>query len=163
MRTGIGLARGQVFRKLSGADVFPDVLWALEFPDMSAQDADMAARAASPEFETVRAGMRQLYQRFERPLFDPIWQQAGAADAAYPHVTFEWVITNDTGELVEQMEQAAMAHCRATRGAASVLQRLTEEDALPLLVLEMRGKAGATQALARRGIRSLRGEFSAQD
>ncbi len=163
VRTRIGLERGRVLKKISGADDFPDVLWELGFPDMAAQDADMAARAASADFEAVRVDMRQLYRRFERPLFEPIWRQDGAAGVQYPRVTFEWVTSGETGDTVEQLEQAAAAHCRATGGSAAVLQRLTEEDALPLLVLEMRGATGGTQALGRHGIRSLRGEFSAQD
>ena len=38
---------------------------------MAAQNADMQIRAASPEFEAIRHGMRQLYRRFERPLYAP--------------------------------------------------------------------------------------------
>lgn len=163
VRTNIGLERGRVLRKISGVEDFPDVLWELVFPDMAAQDADMQARADSADFETVRVDMRKLYRRFERPLFEPIWQQDGAAGVRYPHVTFEWVTSDDNGELVDQLEQVAAAHCRATGGSAAVLQRLTEEDGLPLLVLEMRGAKSGTPPLSRRGIRSLRGEFSAQD
>jgi hypothetical protein len=163
VRTRIGLERGRTLRKVSGAEDFPDVLWETVFADMTAQDADMEARAASAEFEAARGGMRQLYRRFERPLFEPIWRQDGAAGTAYPRITFEWVTSEETGDTVEQLEQAAAAHCRATGGSAVVLQRLTEEEALPLLVLELRGANGGAQALARRGIRSLRGEYSAQD
>lgn len=74
VRASLGLPRGQVCAKIEGGDGWPDTLWRLDFPDMAAQDADMAARAASPEFEAIRVGMRQLYRRFERPLY------AGNAD-----------------------------------------------------------------------------------
>lgn len=69
VRSALGLPRGQVFAKIAGNSDWPDTLWRLDFADMAAQDADMAARAASPEFEAIRVGMRQLYRRFERPLY----------------------------------------------------------------------------------------------
>ena len=81
VRTTIGLERGRVLKKISGVEDFPDVMWELVFPDMAAQDADMQARADSADFETVRVDMRKLYRRFERPLFEPIWQQEGGAGA----------------------------------------------------------------------------------
>jgi hypothetical protein len=37
--------------------------------DLAARDADLAARAASAEFESVRVQMRKLYARFERQVF----------------------------------------------------------------------------------------------
>jgi hypothetical protein len=70
VRTALGLPRGRICAKVEGGDDWPDTLWRLDFPDMAAQDADMAARAASPEFEAIRVGMRKLYRRFERPLYD---------------------------------------------------------------------------------------------
>lgn len=69
VRAALGLPRGHVFAKIEGGDDWPDTLWRLDFPDMTAQDIDMAARAASPDFESIRLGMRQLYRRFERPLY----------------------------------------------------------------------------------------------
>ncbi|MBX3666414.1 MAG: hypothetical protein KF834_12075 [Burkholderiales bacterium] len=74
VRAALGLPRGRVCAKVEGGDDWPDTLWRLDFPDMAAQNADMAARAASPDFEAIRTGMRQLYRRFERPLY------AGSAD-----------------------------------------------------------------------------------
>jgi len=69
VRAALGLPRGHVFAKIEGSGDWPDTLWRLDFPDMAAQDTDMAARAASPDFESIRLGMRQLYRRFERPLY----------------------------------------------------------------------------------------------
>lgn len=69
VRAALGLPRGRVYAKTEGGDDWPDTLWRLDFPDMAAQDADMAVRAASPEFEAIRTGMRRLYRRFERPLY----------------------------------------------------------------------------------------------
>lgn len=74
VRAALGLPRGQVFAKIEGSDDWPDTLWRFDFADMATQEADMATRAASPEFEAIRIGMRQLYRRFERPLY------AGSAD-----------------------------------------------------------------------------------
>ncbi len=79
VRERLGLPRGCVFRKLAGADDFPDVLWEIEFPDVGGHHADMAVRAASAEFEAVRVGMRKLYRRFERPLFETAGANGGAA------------------------------------------------------------------------------------
>ena len=69
VRSQLGLRRGRTFGKLEGSSDFPDVIWRLGFTDMAAQHADMQARAASTEFEAIRQGMRQLYRRFERPLY----------------------------------------------------------------------------------------------
>ncbi len=69
VRAALGLPRGRVCAKVKGGDDWPDTLWRLDFPDMAAQDADMAVRAASPDFEAIRIDMRQLYRRFERPLY----------------------------------------------------------------------------------------------
>ena len=71
VRARLGLPRGRIISKVEGDDDFPDVIWRLEFADMATQNADMQARAASAEFETIRHGMRQLYRRFERPLYAP--------------------------------------------------------------------------------------------
>lgn len=71
VRTQLGLPRGRIISKIKGDDDWPDVIWRLDFADMAAQDADMKARAASAEFEAIRHGMRQLYRRFERPLYAP--------------------------------------------------------------------------------------------
>lgn len=69
LREQLGLPRGRIISKIEGSVHWPDVAWRLDFADMQAQDADMKARADSTEFEAIRLGMRQLYQRFERPLY----------------------------------------------------------------------------------------------
>lgn len=71
IRAQLGLPRGRIISKLEGGDDWPDVIWRLDFAGMAAQDADMQARAASPEFEAIRRDMRQLYRHFERPLYAP--------------------------------------------------------------------------------------------
>lgn len=77
VRAQLGLPRGRTISKLEGNDNWPDTAWRLDFADMAAQDADMAVRAASADFEAIRLGMRQLYRRFERPLYAPCAGDSG--------------------------------------------------------------------------------------
>ena len=70
VRLSMGLPAGEIFVKHPGGDGSePDVAWQCTFADMAARDADLAARAASAEFESVRVQMRKLYARFERQVF----------------------------------------------------------------------------------------------
>ena len=70
VRLSIGLPAGEIFVKHPGGDGSePDVAWQCIFADVAARDADLAARAASAEFESVRVQMRKLYARFERQVF----------------------------------------------------------------------------------------------
>lgn len=70
VRLSIGLPAGEIVRKhCGGDDSEADVSWQCSFPDAAAQQRDLAARAASPAFEAVRAEMRTLYARFERHVF----------------------------------------------------------------------------------------------
>ena len=70
VRVSIGLPAGEIFVKHpSGDGSEPDVAWQCAFADAAAHAADLAARAASAEFESVRRRMRTLYARFERQVF----------------------------------------------------------------------------------------------
>jgi hypothetical protein len=70
VRVSIGLPAGEILIKHPGGDGSePDVVWQCTFADLTARDADLAARAASAEFESVRVQMRKLYARFERQVF----------------------------------------------------------------------------------------------
>jgi len=70
VRVSIGLPAGEIFVKHPAGDGSePDVAWQCTFADAAARDADLAARAASAEFESVRVQMRKLYARFERQVF----------------------------------------------------------------------------------------------
>jgi hypothetical protein len=70
VRIAIGLPPGEIFVKHpSGDGSEPDVAWQCAFADAAAHAADLEARAASAEFESVRAGMRALNTRFERQVF----------------------------------------------------------------------------------------------
>jgi hypothetical protein len=69
VRGRIGLPRGGIVVKADPAGDGPDVSWECEFATAEAHAADLAARAASPEFGAVRAVMQSLIVRFERQLF----------------------------------------------------------------------------------------------
>ncbi|MBS0339910.1 MAG: NIPSNAP family protein [Proteobacteria bacterium] len=66
LRAHLGLHPGEIFTKVEGAG--PDVRWQCAFETQEAYEADMAARARSPEFAEARQSMHQLVQRFERHL-----------------------------------------------------------------------------------------------
>jgi hypothetical protein len=71
VRLSIGLPAGEIFVRHPGGDGSePDVAWQCTFADAAAREADLAARAASVEFESVRLQMRKLYARFERQVFE---------------------------------------------------------------------------------------------
>lgn len=70
VRVSIGLPAGEIFVKHAGGDGSePDVAWQCTFADAAAREEDLAARAASAAFESVRLQMRKLYARFERQVF----------------------------------------------------------------------------------------------
>jgi len=64
LREALGLPPGRIFVKMS--DDGPDVRWECVFETLADFEADMAARAKSPEFALQRQGMSSLLQRFER-------------------------------------------------------------------------------------------------
>ncbi len=91
VRVAMGVPRGRVLQRTSGPPTLPDVMWEYHFAEMAGHHADMAARAASPEFEAIRAGMRKLYRRFERPLFE-ICADIPAKDPQPARVvTLDWI------------------------------------------------------------------------
>lgn len=71
VRLKIGLPAGDIFVK-RGDGGEADVTWQCAFADAAAQAADMAARAASADFEAVRANMREVIDRFERHVFEQV-------------------------------------------------------------------------------------------
>jgi hypothetical protein len=70
VRLSIGLPAGEIFVKHPGGDGSgPDVAWQCTFADAAAREADLAERAASAAFESIRVQMRKLLVRFERQVF----------------------------------------------------------------------------------------------
>ena len=66
VRVAIGLPAGTIRVKADAGADGPDVVWECPFPSKPAHQADLNARAASPDFEAVRADMRDVIDRFER-------------------------------------------------------------------------------------------------
>lgn len=64
VRIAIGLPAGKIRAKTGGDG--PDVSWECAFASEADHAADLAARAASADFEAVRAEMRAVIDRFER-------------------------------------------------------------------------------------------------
>jgi hypothetical protein len=64
VRAAIGLPAGAIYLRAGGDG--PDIAWQCEFDTDQSHEADLRARAESPEFEAVRAAMRNLIDRFER-------------------------------------------------------------------------------------------------
>lgn len=91
VRVGLGIPAGRVLRRLSGPDDLPDVIWDCRFADVRAHDADMAVRAASVDFEAVRAHMRGITRRFERVLYSVFSDDPALAHPPRPGSTVEQV------------------------------------------------------------------------
>ncbi|MBI3915409.1 MAG: hypothetical protein HY322_00180 [Betaproteobacteria bacterium] len=114
VREQIGIPRGAVVARISGAADLPDVIWHQDFEDVAAHERDMDARAASAEFERVRAGMRKLIRRFERPLFENC-DAAPSGDAeARPVVALDWIFC-----AAERASEALGALQDVARGCAA--------------------------------------------
>jgi hypothetical protein len=70
VRLSIALRAGEVFIKHPRGDGSePDVAWQCTFTDAAAREADLAARAASTEFQSLVAQMLKQIVRFDRQVF----------------------------------------------------------------------------------------------
>jgi carboxymethylenebutenolidase len=70
IRVAIGLSAGRIYSRADADEPnHPDVTWECSFADEKERAADLAARAASPAFEGIRAQMRACIDRFERYFF----------------------------------------------------------------------------------------------
>lgn len=134
VRATLGLPRGRTLSRVAGADDLPDVIWRLDFADRGLQDDDMDIRAASPEFEAIRLGMRQLYRRFERPLYKPCGTgAAGNGPTLQLHGVYGGgTHTNDAVEAVLHTV-AAVAHIAGGSGVPDFICE-TGSSGLPLPV-----------------------------
>lgn len=130
VRAKLGLQRGRIISKAEGDGDWPDVIWRLDFADMAAQDADMQARADSPEFEAIRQGMRQLYRRFERPLYAPWSNEATESrPAAKTQILHLYGVYCDAKTTAEAHE--------ALHGNGTILRLITDQQNIPQLMMEM--------------------------
>lgn len=133
VREQLGVPAGRVLRRLSGEGDLPDVIWDCPFDSAAQHDADMAARAASADFEAVRANMRNLTRRFERVLYtlgerDPALLPASGDRQRTAQL---WIHVDAQG-----IESAA----RTSRGSGIPLyarKRIGDAKALPDWIIEV--------------------------
>jgi hypothetical protein len=139
VRETIAVPYGRVMKRTSGTGEFPDVIWELDYRDVAGHHTDMAARAASAEFEAIRAGMRQLIRRFERPLYEV----HGAASAVFTspqrakRVTLDWVYC--TPEATSDVLAAMAAHLSVSGSDCGRLLRLITPGDLPQVFWQHEG------------------------
>ena len=141
VRESIGVPRGRVLARTAGDSDLPDVIWEHHFEDVAGHHADMAVRAASPEFESIRAGMRKLYRRFERPLFEicataaPAVTAAAAAQLARV-VTLDWVFCapSSVAKTLTVLDQHARLYAQQGFDHGRLLRLITPGSDLPQLV-----------------------------
>ena len=129
VRQDLGIPRGRVLARVQGAANLPTVIWEHDFDAVAGHHADMAVRAGSPEFEAIRAGMRKLYRRFERPLFE-VCKAGPAGEGAAPggSVELAWFfcVPEKTADLLALL-------VRADNGGR-LLRLITPGNELPELV-----------------------------
>ena len=82
VRVSLGLPAGTILTKQAPGGDGADVAWECRFATLDDQRADLAARAASPDFEAVRREVGGLVERFERHLFRTDASEAGEASDA---------------------------------------------------------------------------------
>jgi dienelactone hydrolase len=71
IRREVGLPAGIVYIRADAKEPnHPDVTWECHFATLAEREADLATRAASPAFESIRAEMRACIARFERYCFE---------------------------------------------------------------------------------------------
>jgi dienelactone hydrolase len=68
IRLRLGLPAGTIFVRQNAEGEGPDVAWVCSFPTHEAHERDLAARAASPEFQAIRRRMSAATSHFERHL-----------------------------------------------------------------------------------------------
>lgn len=142
VRQDLKIPRGLVTARTQGTAALPDVIWEHRFEAVAGHHDDMAVRAASREFEEVRAGMRKLCRRFERPLFE-ICNSAATLPAAAPQssiVRLDWFFCAPG----KSAEVLAILQARAPleSGAGLLLRLITPGNDLPDFIWRQDG-AGA--------------------
>lgn len=139
VREAIGVPHGRVLRRSDGNSEAPDVLWDCPFADEAAHGRDMDARAASAEFESVRAQMRTLIRRFERVLYGLARTTGHLADTLAPGAVLAQV-------WVQRLAADALSDTATLPGETVVLRRLDDNTRLPQWIVE--APASRTRDLA---------------
>ena len=153
VRQDIGVARGRVLARSTGAAALPDVIWEHRFDAVAGHHADMAVRAANPEFESIRAGMRKLCRRFERPLFEVCAAAAPAGAAPAPPasvVTLVWIYCapEKAAAALAVLDQHARRCAQRGYGGGQLLRLITPGSDLPELVWQQDYADAASHELA---------------
>ena len=137
VRDAIGVPRGRVLVRSAGAAGLPNVIWEMQFDDVDGHHADMAARSASTDFEAIRAGMRKLCRRFERPLFEIGGAAESTLKAPDPHiVTLDWIFCAQSAapSALAELELQADARSREGLQRGRILRLITPGTDLPALM-----------------------------
>lgn len=141
VREKIGLPRGRVLQKIEGVTELPDVMWEIEFDDTSGHHIDMAARAASPEFEAIRHGMRLLYRRFERPLYASCAADVSssvAGEISQPIVLINiFCDATESAAVLDAARKHAASLPQQGKDPGRVLQLVTEQRDIPQLIWQI--------------------------
>jgi hypothetical protein len=137
VRENIGVPRGRVLARSAVGAGLPDVIWEHLFDDVDGHHADMAARAASAEFEAIRAGMRKLCRRFERPLFEIAASAASNMQApASRVVALDWIFCAPShgAEVLVVAEKQATLYAGLGFEHGRLLRLITPGNDLPQVV-----------------------------
>jgi hypothetical protein len=154
VRENMGVPRGRVLARSAGGAELPDVIWEHQFDNIDGHHADMAARAASAEVEAIRAGMRKLCRRFERPLFEISADAAAAVPApASRVVALDWIFCAPShgDRALTVAEQQANLFSRFGVARGRLLRLITPGNDLPQVIWqrEHADMASYEQATAR--------------
>jgi len=137
VRDNMGVPCGRVLARSAGAAELPDVIWEHQFDNVDGHHADMAARAASAEFEAIRAGMHKLCRRFERPLFEISADAAATAQAPVSRVVaLDWIFCTAShgDQALAVAEQQASLYARLGFARGRLLRLITPGNDLPQVV-----------------------------
>lgn len=136
VRQELGIPRGRVLMRSCGSGDLPDVVWEQFFENIAGHHADMAVRAGSVAFEEVRAGMRKLCRRFERPLFE-IQEFSGSPGACQcAMVALDWIFCapERMNDALHVVREAARHDAAPVPDASRVLRLAGDGNDLPALL-----------------------------
>lgn len=138
VRERLRIPRGRVLARISGTADLPDVIWEQRFESVAGHMADMDVRAASAEFESIRTGMRKLYRRFERPLFEICGDATSKVEApaqSSGRVTLDWIFCHaeNTEHIVELLQQNA-AYDESSHRGSRLMRVITPANDLPEII-----------------------------
>lgn len=150
VRAEIGIPRGRVFRRVEGDADLPDVMWDCPFADAAGHERDMDARAASAEFEAVRARMRAMLRRFGRVLYEiEVAAEPPAPNMVPSRIAQLWLERTGVAAIDAGPLRGAIASAGSPAGLTLLRQQGEDRD-LPEWIIELRGDGhdAASRSLA---------------